>query len=54
MMMTKSYEFIGCNGLNLIEGEVIPFKKNYRKNLKYLVGWNRLKRPSNLIGIKQY
>lgn len=49
MMMTKSYEFGEHGGLNLIEGEVIPFKKNYKEKFKIPhVGWNRLKRPSNL------
>jgi len=35
LLCTKSYEFRECNGLNIIDGEIVPLKK---KN--WHIGWN--------------
>lgn len=47
LLMSRSYEFGKHNGLNLIEGEVIPFQNklvNGRYNFKVPhIGWNELR-----------
>ncbi len=56
MLFTESEEFGLYDGLNLISGRVIPFKKPKEVNLKgYKVphmGWNELKKPYD--GIKNF
>lgn len=48
LLMTKSYEFGECEGLNLIAGEVLPFEKNtdlIKEGYKIPhVGWNNIYR----------
>jgi len=51
MMMTKSYEFGEFHGLNLIEGEVLPFSKLINKEKFKIphIGWNNIECNSEKI-----
>jgi len=56
LLMTKSYEFGEYEGLNLIEGAVLPFEKNEKlAKMGYKiphVGWNQVSmRDNNFMGI---
>ena len=44
MMMTKSYEFGEFQGLNLIQGEVLPFSGSIKKQKFKIphIGWNNI------------
>lgn len=48
LMMTKSYELGNFNGLDIIEGEVLPFQKNdITNNFKMPhIGWNQIKKQT--------
>lgn len=42
LLLTRSYEFGETEGLNLISGEVLPFKKNTSLRVPHM-GWNEAK-----------
>lgn len=52
LLMTESYEFGHHEGLNLIEGSVVPFEpvnKVKKKDYKIPhIGWNQLKKPKKI------
>jgi glutamine amidotransferase len=57
ILFTKSYEFNECNGLNLIEGEVVKLKSEINKKhlLIPVVGWKQttsVKKNKNIFNAK--